>query len=208
MTHRYRRLRSTKTMRDIVRETTLSGSDLIQPFFVTDGKRARNPIAAMPGISRFSIDVLQKEIEIYIRSGGKAALLFGVSSAKDATGKHAASSKSPVATAVRAIKKNFPDFVVITDVCLCAYMTHGHCGIIKNGQVDNDLTLPVLSQMAIAHAEAGADIIFTYAALDYARPGEAKTMIEGAPDWPEESALKAFHQEISGQIAGQSGVQR
>jgi porphobilinogen synthase len=121
----------------------------------------------MPGISRFSVDILLKEIEMYVRSGGKAALLFGVSALKDATGKHGASSKSAVATAVRAIKKNFPDFVVITDVCLCAYMTHGHCGIVKNGQVDNDLTLPILAQMAVSHAEAGADMVAPSDMMDF-----------------------------------------
>ncbi len=167
MNNRFRRLRASKTMRELVRETTLGVNDLLQPFFVIAGKNKKESIASMPGISRFSLDLLLKEIEVYIRLGGKGAVLFGVSSEKDATGKHAYSEKSIVVQAIKAIKKNFPDCVVISDVCLCAYMTHGHCGLVHEGRIDNDATLPVLARMALAHAHAGADMVAPSDMMDF-----------------------------------------
>jgi len=167
MPHRYRRLRHTTTIRDLVRDNHLTANDLLQPFFVLPGKNVKEGISAMPGIYRFSVDMLLKEITSFIRLGGKGCILFGVVNQKDTTGKYAYDPKGPVITAIKAIKKNFPDFFVMTDVCLCAYMTHGHCGIVNNQHIDNDATLPILTTMAIAHAVAGADFVSPSDMMDF-----------------------------------------
>jgi len=167
MPHRYRRLRASLATRDFVRETHLTPFDLLQPFFVIEGKNKKEAIVSMPGICRFSSDLLLKEVESYIRCGGKGAVFFGVSDHKDNTGRYAYASDSPVVRAVKAIKKSFPDFWVVTDVCLCAYMTHGHCGIVEGQKIDNDKTLPVLSKMALAHAAAGADMVAPSDMMDF-----------------------------------------
>jgi len=167
MPHRYRRLRNTSTIRDFVRETNLSAFDLIQPFFVVDGKNKKQAIASMPGIFRFSVDLLLKDLEAYIRLGGRAGLFFGVSQHKDNSGKYAFASSSPVIAAIKAVKKNFPGFLIVTDVCLCAYMGHGHCGIVEGQKINNDKTLPVLAKMALAHAQAGADIVAPSDMMDF-----------------------------------------
>jgi len=167
MPHRYRRLRASETIRDLVRETNLTANDLLQPFFVIDGKNKKEAIPSMPGIFRFSVDLLLKDIEAYVRSGGRGGVFFGVSRQKDTSGKYAYASNSPVVAAVKAVKKHFPDFLVVTDVCLCAYMSHGHCGIVEGGKINNDKTLPVLSRMALAHAQAGADMVAPSDMMDY-----------------------------------------
>ena len=167
MPYRYRRLRKSSVIRDFVRETHLAAHDLIQPFFVIEGKNKKEPIASMPGIFRFSVDLLLKEIETYRRLGGKGGIFFGVSQRKDTNGKYAYASTNPVITAVKAIRKHFPDFLIVTDVCLCAYMTHGHCGIVEGHKINNDKTLPVLSKMALAHAQAGADIVAPSDMMDF-----------------------------------------
>ncbi|MDE2222924.1 MAG: porphobilinogen synthase [Candidatus Omnitrophica bacterium] len=167
MPHRYRRLRRTAAIRGLVRETQLTPQDLLQPFFVVDGKNKKETIDSMPGIGRYSIDLLLKEVEAYVRLGGKGGIFFGVSSQKDNTGKYAYAAGSPVVAAIKAVKRHFPDFCVVTDVCLCAYMTHGHCGIVQNQQIDNDKTLPVLAKMALSHAQAGADIVAPSDMMDF-----------------------------------------
>ena len=167
MTNRCRRLRPSQTLRNFVRETHLSAHDLIQPFFVISGKNKKESIASMPGIHRFSVDLLLKEIESFVRLGGRGGILFGLSADKDASGKYAYSPKAIVPHAIQAIKKNFPEFLVVTDVCLCAYMSHGHCGIVHKGKIDNDATLPLLAQMAIAHAQAGADLVAPSDMMDF-----------------------------------------
>ena len=167
MPHRYRRLRTSAAIRNFVRETQLTAHDLLQPFFIIDGKNKKEAITSMPGIFRFSVDLLVKEIEVYIRSGGRGAVFFGVSHQKDNSGQYAYSSKSPVVTAIKVIKKNFPDFLIVTDVCLCAYMSHGHCGIVENQKIHNDKTLPILAKMALAHAYAGADIVAPSDMMDF-----------------------------------------
>ena len=154
-------------MRNLVRETHLTPYDLLQPFFVIEGKKKKESIASMPGISRFTVDLLIKEIEGYVRLGGRGGILFGVSQHKDNTGKYAYASSSPVIAAVKAIKKNFPDFIIVTDVCLCAYMSHGHCGIVEDLKINNDKTLPVLAKMALAHAQAGANIVAPSDMMDF-----------------------------------------
>ena len=167
MNNRYRRLRRSEAVRTLVRETVLLPNNLVQPFFVVEGTKKTEPIPSMPGISRYSADMLLKEIEAYIKAGGNSGLFFGVSSKKDLKGLHACSQNGIVPQAVKAIKKHFPEFVVITDVCLCAYLEHGHCGILNGRQIDNDRTLPVLGQMALAHAQAGADFVAPSDMMDF-----------------------------------------
>lgn len=167
MPHRYRRLRSSSTLRSFVRETNISPFDLLQPYFVIEGKNKREAISSMPGIFRFSTDLLIKEIESFIRIGGRGGVIFGVSRQKDTSGKFAHASNSPVILAIKAIKKNFPDFLIVTDVCLCAYMSHGHCGIVESAKINNDKTLPILAKMALTHAQAGADIVAPSDMMDF-----------------------------------------
>jgi porphobilinogen synthase len=156
---RMRRLRRTKPLRSMVAETKLSPENLIAPFFIVEGKNIARPIASMPGQFRFSADKVASECAGLYDLGVTAALLFGIPGKKDATGSSAWDAGGPVQNAVRAIKKKVPDMVVITDVCLCEYTSHGHCGVIKNKSVDNDATLPLLAKMAVSHAKAGADIV-------------------------------------------------
>jgi porphobilinogen synthase len=156
---RLRRLRRTDTLRGFVRETELSASDLIQPAFVVAGEDIREPVPSMPGIERFSITNLVEEAGEVIAAGIGAILLFGVPAAKDDAGSGAYDNEGIVQMAVRALKEAHPDLVVITDVCLCEYTSHGHCGIVRDGQVDNDITVELLAKTAISHAEAGADAV-------------------------------------------------
>ena len=167
MPHRYRRLRTSPTIRNFVRETNVTAHDLLQPFFVVEGKNKKEAIPSMPGIFRFSIDLLLKNIEAYIRLGGRGGIFFGISHHKDNSGKYAYTSSSPVVAAVKAVKKHFPDFLIVTDVCLCAYMSHGHCGIVEDKKINNDKTLPVLCKMALAHAQVGADIVAPSDMMDF-----------------------------------------
>ena len=167
MPHRYRRLRASSAIRNFVRETNLTANDLLQPFFVIDGRNKKEAILSMPGISRFSVDLLLKEIESYIRLGGRGGVFFGVSHHKDDSGKYSYALSSPVVMAIKAVKKHFPDFLIVTDVCLCAYMSHGHCGIVEGKKISNDKTLPVLAKMALAHAQAGADIVAPSDMMDF-----------------------------------------
>ena len=163
---RYRRLRSEK-IRPFVQEHHLTKNDLWQPFFVLEGKNKEEMISSMPGIKRFSVDLLLKEIESYIRLGGRAGLLFGLSTLKDPLAKNSSNPKGPVPMAIRSIKKHFPEFLVVTDVCLCAYTNHGHCGVVSGNSVDNDKTLPILAKMALCHAEAGADLVAPSDMMDF-----------------------------------------
>lgn len=165
--NRYRRLRRNPVIRDLVRETILTKNDFIQPFFVIEGKNKTEPIVSMPGINRYSTDQLLKAIEKYKKVGGKAGLLFGIPNKKDKIGSQAYSQNGVVQKALRAIKKEFPDFFVITDICLCAYTSHGHCGIIDKAAVDNDKTLPILGKTAISHAQAGADMVAPSDMMDF-----------------------------------------
>jgi len=144
----------------MVAETHLSGDMFIYPYFVVPGMNVVQPVEAMPGINRFSTDTLIKDIETGLRSGINKVLLFGVGERKSSDARSASDSASVVAGAVRELKKNFGrDLFVITDVCLCAYTDHGHCGLLKNDVVLNDPSLEVLSDMALSHASAGADMV-------------------------------------------------
>ncbi len=156
---RPRRLRRTEKIRALVRETTVDTSHLVYPLFVVEGSHVRQEVPSMPGIHRFSVDNLPGEVEEIAGLDIPAVLLFGIPGFKDATATSAYHPEGIVQRAVRAIKKSVPGLLVITDVCLCEYTDHGHCGVIAGGEVDNDLTLPLLAKTALSHAEAGADMV-------------------------------------------------
>jgi len=156
---RLRRLRKTVGLRDMFRETFLTKNDFIFPLFVAEGKNFRREISSMPNIFQFSIDNIVRECEELLNLGIKAVLLFGIPDFKDEIGSSGYQSDGIVQKAVREIKKHFPEMLVITDVCLCEYTSHGHCGVIENEYVQNDATLELLANQALTHAESGADII-------------------------------------------------
>ncbi|VAV82813.1 Porphobilinogen synthase [hydrothermal vent metagenome] len=157
--YRPRRLRKSALIRKMVRETELTASDLILPLFVIHGKSVRNPIASMPGHFQYSVDLIGKEAQSVWEAGVSAVILFGIPQEKDPIGKSAFDPEGPVPMAIKAIKESVPEMLVITDVCMCEYTSHGHCGIFKDGDVDNDSTLELLGRAALTHAEAGADMI-------------------------------------------------
>lgn len=160
---RMRRLRRNETLRRMVRETTLTVNDLIYPMFVVPGEKQRQEVPSMPGVFRFSIDELVKEVEEVAKLGIPAVLLFGIPERKDEWGSEAYDENGIIQRAIRTIKRAVPELIVITDVCLCEYTSHGHCGIVRetpNGfEVDNDATLEVLAKEAVSHAAAGADMV-------------------------------------------------
>jgi len=161
-----RRLRRSTTLRDMLNENRLSASEFIYPLFVVNGSGVRTPIEPMPGIDQMSVDIAVEETLRAAEAGVKSVLLFGIPDDKDSTGSGAASPDEAVQKAVAAIKKASPDTYVITDVCLCEYTDHGHCGIVAGNDVDNDATLPLLAQAAVSHAQAGADMVAPSAMMD------------------------------------------
>ena len=156
---RMRRLRGSGGMRRLVRQTALTPDDFVYPLFVCPGQGVTEPIASMTGCFHYSPDRIADEAKAVAALGIPAVLLFGLPDHKDATGSAAWSDGSTVCRAIGAIKKAVPELVVMTDVCLCAYTSHGHCGVLTEGRIDNDATLDVLSRMAVAHARAGADVV-------------------------------------------------
>jgi porphobilinogen synthase len=182
---RLRRLRKTGVLRELVRETRLSPSDLVYPMFVQLGE-GRTPIEAMPGIERMSISHAVAEAGEAAALGIPAVLLFGLPADKDEQGSGAYDDEGVVQLAVRAIKEAHPELVVITDVCLCGYTSHGHCGVVmEDGSVDNDLTLELLAKTAISHARAGADAVAPSDMMD-GRVGALRSQLdaEGHKDLP------------------------
>ncbi len=157
--YRMRRLRRTPAIRDLVRETRLQLDDLVYPLFVIAGENVKNPISSMPGCYQLSIGNVLPEVREIVQLGIKAILLFGIPAHKDAAATGAYDSEGVVQMAIRAIKDEFPDLVIVTDVCLCEYTDHGHCGVVQEGEVLNDVTLELLAKMAVTHAESGADIV-------------------------------------------------
>ncbi len=157
--HRYRRLRLSESLRTMVRETTLDPADFIAPMFVVPGEGIRQPIPSMPGVDRVSPDLAAKDAAELAARGVLSVILFGIPDHKDAVGSPSADLSGPVCRAVEAIKRASPATVVMTDVCLCEYTDHGHCGVIVDQTVDNDATLPILAAEALAHARAGADVV-------------------------------------------------
>ena len=156
---RPRRLRRSPAIRQMVRETTLSVKDFIYPLFVRHGQQIKDPIASMPGQYHFSVDRIANEVEEIWSLGIPSIILFGLPDKKDAVGSGSYAEDGVVQQAILAIKEKVPEMVVMTDVCLCEYTDHGHCGVIKEGRVDNDATLELLARQAVSHAKAGADFV-------------------------------------------------
>jgi len=163
---RMRRLRTSPAMRALVRENRLAPEDFIYPLFVTAGRNEKSEVSSMPGVFRFSIDRLAPEVSEVASLGIPAVLLFGLPAEKDDVGSGGYDPDGVVQQAVRAIKQAVPSLLVVTDVCLCEYTSHGHCGVIANGTVDNDRTLDLLARTAVSHAAAGADIVAPSAMMD------------------------------------------
>ncbi|HUG00799.1 MAG TPA: porphobilinogen synthase [Longimicrobiales bacterium] len=156
---RPRRLRRTPALRTMVRETALATDDLVLPLFVVPGEAVRRPVASMPGVDQTSVDGVVRDAEGAAALGIPAVLLFGVPAEKDETGSRSWAEDGVVQRAVRELKRELPELVVITDVCLCEYTSHGHCGVLAGAEVDNDATLELLARQAVSHARAGADIV-------------------------------------------------
>ena len=182
---RPRRLRRSPALRRMVRETQLSVDDFIYPMFITEGEGVRNPVSSMPEVFQLSIDEALKEIEEVAALGIPMIDLFGIPRTKDLAGKHAIDEDGLIPQAVRAIKERFPELLVMTDVCLCEWLEHGHCGLVRGEEILNDETLPVLAKMAVAHARAGADMISPSDMMD-GRIGAVRAALDeaGLPDTP------------------------
>ncbi len=157
--YRPRRLRQSEAFRSMVRETRLHPSQFIYPLFVQPGKGVRDEVSSMPGVYRLSVDELEREAQECLELGVRSVILFGLPESKDAMGSGAHIKNGIVQQAVRELKKKVPELMVVTDVCLCEYTDHGHCGVIIDGEVDNDSTLELLAKTALSHAQAGADMV-------------------------------------------------
>jgi len=164
--YRPRRLRKNENFRRMIRETALSVDNLIYPLFVVPGTKVKKPIASMPGNFQMSVDHIVREAARMKTLGIPAVLLFGIPEKKDEVASGALAKDGVVQRAIREIKDKVPDILVITDVCLCEYMSHGHCGMVEKGEVINDLTLEVLAEQAVSHATAGADMVAPSAMMD------------------------------------------
>ncbi len=174
---RPRRLRRTPLLRDLVRETALSPRDFIYPLFVCPGRGRTQPVSSMPGVAQLSVDRAAEEAETVRGLGIPGVILFGVPEAKDPVGSEAYADHGVVQEAIRAIKDRVPDLLVVTDVCLCEYTDHGHCGVVENGDVDNDGTLELLAREALSHARAGADVVAPSDMMD-GRVGAIRTALD------------------------------
>jgi porphobilinogen synthase len=175
--NRPRRLRRTDTLRRMVRETRLSPDDFIQPYFVCPGRGVKKPVNAMPGVAQMSVDNVVAAARETFAAGVPAVILFGIPSHKDATGTEAWNDNGEVQRAIREIKDAVPGLVVITDVCMCEYTDHGHCGVVRDNDVDNDATLELLVREALSHARAGADIVAPSDMMD-GRVGAIRTALD------------------------------
>jgi len=176
---RPRRLRRSPAIRELVRQTRLEPSDLIYPLFVRSGEGVKKEISSMPGNYHFSVDTLLEEIGQAWGEGIRSVLLFGIPDSKDEVGSEAYDDDAAVQKAVRALKESYPDLIVITDVCLCEYTSHGHCGVIRDGDVENDPTLDLLARTAVSHAAAGADMVAPSDMMD-GRVGRIREALDGA----------------------------
>ncbi|CDQ18188.1 porphobilinogen synthase [Halobacillus karajensis] len=156
---RHRRLRRTESIRALVRETYLRTEDLIYPIFVVEGEKIKNPVASMPGVHQVSLDYLTEEMEELVNLGIKSVIVFGVPAEKDDVGSQAYHEEGIVQRAIRQIKEEVPSLAVIADTCLCQFTDHGHCGIVRDGDIANDESLTYITKTAVTQAEAGADVI-------------------------------------------------
>jgi porphobilinogen synthase len=175
---RLRRLRSLPALRELMAETHLTTSDFIMPYFVRPGKAVRNPIKSMPGNFQMSVDVLVDECRAAFNDGVKGIMLFGIPSKKDALGTEAYAEDGITQQAIRAVREALPELIVTTDVCLCEYTDHGHCGVLKGDTVDNDATLELLSKTALSHAKAGAHVVAPSDMMD-GRVGTIREALNG-----------------------------
>jgi porphobilinogen synthase len=176
--YRPRRLRQSEGLRRMIRETDLSVNDLILPLFVIDGKNVKNPIPSMPGHFQHSIDNILKTAKEAYNLGVPAIILFGIPKKKDPLGTAAYAEDGIVQKATKAVKEKLPDLVVITDVCLCQYTDHGHCGVVEGNTVDNDASLDLIARTALSHARAGADMVAPSDMMD-GRVAEIREILDG-----------------------------
>ncbi|HEX2717081.1 MAG TPA: porphobilinogen synthase [Gemmatimonadaceae bacterium] len=197
--YRPRRLRRTEALRRLVRETRLDPAPLVLPLFVRSGNGVRLPVESMPGCFQTSVDELLKDAANAREAGVGGVLLFGIPDTKDATGSSAWDERGPVQEAIRALKRDVPEIVVITDVCMCEYTDHGHCGVLKGGEVDNDATLELLAREALSHARAGADMVAPSDMMD-GRVGAIRDALddEGFPHVP----IMAYSAKFAGPFYG------
>lgn len=196
---RLRRFRRTAALRDWVAETGVELRRLIYPVFVRPGTGRPEPITSLPGVHRFTVGHLPGLAQDLAKEGIRSVLLFGVGRSKDAVGTDAWAPDGVVPEAVRAIRQTYPDLVVVTDVCLCAYTSHGHCGVIQNGTVANDMTCERLGQVAVAHAEAGADVVAPSAMMD-GQVSAIRTALDDAGH--EETAILAYSSKHASSLYG------
>ena len=175
---RLRRLREGEALRALVRETKLAASDLIYPIFVTHGRDLRQPVDPMPGSYHLSLDNLLEEVAEVADLGIPGVLLFGLPARKDVTGSEAYDEHGIIQEAIRVIKQTIPELLVITDVCLCQYTSHGHCGVVEGSRINNDATLELYAQVALSHAEAGADLVAPSGMMD----GQVRAIRNGLDD--------------------------
>lgn len=176
---RMRRLRGSAELRALVRETQLTPNDFCYPLFVVEGENVVQPIQALPGQHRWSVDKVVGEVEAALAEGIRSVILFGLPAGKDAEGSQAYADNAPVQRAVRELKRAFPQLVVMTDVCLCQYTDHGHCGPLRGDTVDNDAALQILAQTAVSHARAGADLVAPSDMMD-GRVGAIRAALDAA----------------------------
>lgn len=193
MEKRFRRLRMTEPLRRLVQETHLSASQLVQPLFVVEGSGVRAEVPAMPGVFRLSVDEAAREAAELEGMGAGAVLLFGIPGEKDERGSAAKDPKGVVQRAIEAIKREAPGIAVITDVCLCEYTSHGHCGILAGARILNDMTVEALAEMAVSHARAGADMVAPSDMMDL-RVGVIRRALDSAgfPELPVMSYSSKF----------------
>ena len=182
LTHRPRRLRRTEAIRSLVRETRLTPDCFIYPLFVCEGEGVRRPISSMPGVFQLSVDQAVTEAAAARAEGVPGVILFGLPASKDAVGSRAADPEAPVQTAVRALKRELPELLVMTDVCLCEYTSHGHCGIVDGDEILNDATVAHLAQAALSHAAAGADFVAPSDMIDGRVAAIRRTLDDGGFD--------------------------
>ena len=185
LVQRPRRLRRTPALRRLVRETRLEAADLVLPLFVRSGRSVRQPVGSMPGCAQTSVDEMLRDAAAAAEVGVAGVILFGIPDEKDAQGTSAWDDDGPVQEGVRQLKRALPGLVVMTDVCLCEYTDHGHCGVLKDGEVDNDATLALLAREAVSHARAGADVVAPSDMMD-GRVGAIRAALDqaGFPDTP------------------------
>jgi len=186
-------------LRNLVRETVLVPSQLVLPVFARSGKKVRLPVASMPGVHQTSVDELVNDARVAAEAGVGGVLLFGIPDHKDATGSSAWDDEGPVQQAVRALKRELPQLVVITDVCMCEYTDHGHCGILRDGEVDNDATLELLAREALSHARAGADIVAPSDMMD-GRVGAIRRALDDARF--QDTAIMSYSAKFAGAFYG------